>query len=145
MLGGQAGYRSFIRDGMKEGHQEQYYELQDQRFLGPEGFGEKLQETEEQPAPRKRKTIQAVITALARKLGVSEAQLRSADRSWRISQSRTMIAYVLVRRQGYGLKEVANYFKRDPSTMSVLIGRVAERMEQDSEVRHGIEKLVKIV
>jgi len=145
MVGGQAGYRNFIRDGMGAGHKGEYYELQDQRFLGAEGFGENLQETEEQPAPRKRKPIQAVITALVRKLGVSEAQLRSADRSWRISKLRTMIAYVLVRRQGYGLKEVAKYLKRDPSTMSVLIGRLAERMEQDSEVRHGIEQLLKIV
>lgn len=145
MLGGPAGYRSFIRDGMKEGHQEQYYDLQDQRFLGTEGFGEKLQETEEPPKPRRRKPIQAMIKSLAQKLAVSEAQLCSADRSWKLSQSRTKIAYVLVRRQGYGLKEVANYLKRDPSTMSVLIGRLAERMVQDSGVQHGLEQLVKLV
>lgn len=145
ILGGPAGYRRFIRDGMKEGHQEQYYELQDQRFLGTEGFGEKLQETEEPPKPRRRKPIQAMIKFLAQKLAVSEAQLCSADRGWKLSQSRTKIAYVLVRRQGYGLKEVANYLKRDPSTMSVLIGRLAERMEQGSGVQHGLEQLVKLV
>lgn len=145
MVGGPAGYRNFIRDGIRGGHQEQYYELQDQRFLGTESFGEKLQETEVEPTSRKRKPIQAVIKSFARKLRVSEAQLCSADRSWRISQSRTMIAYVLVRRQGYGLTEVANYLKRDPSTMSVLIGRLAERMEKAKEVRRDIESLDKIV
>ena len=56
-----------------------------------------------------------------------------------------MIAYVLVRRQGYGLKEVANYLKRDPSTVSVLIGRLAERMEKDKEIRRDIESLDKLV
>ena len=145
MVGGPAGYRNFIRDGIRGGHQEQYYELQDQRFLGTESFGEKLQETEVEPTSRKRKPIQAVIKSFARKLRVSEAQLCSADRSWRISQSRTMVAYVLVRRQGYGLKEVANYLKRDPSTMSVLIGRLAERMEKAKKIRREIESLDKIV
>ena len=57
-----------------------------------------------------------------------------------------MIAYVLVRRQGYGLKEVANYLiKRDPSTVNVLIGRLAERMEKDKEIRRDIESLDKLV
>ena len=145
MVGGRTGYRNFIGDGLGAGHKGEYYELQDQRFLGAEGFGEKLQETEVEPAPRKRKPTEAVIKTLAQKLRVGVAELRSADRSWRISKSRTMIAYVMVRRRGYGLKEVANYLKRDPSTVSVLIGRLAERMDNDREMRRGIEKLDKIV
>ena len=56
-----------------------------------------------------------------------------------------MIPYVLVRRQGYGLKEAAQYLQRDPSTVSVLIGRLAERMDNDREIRRDIESLDKIV
>jgi hypothetical protein len=32
---------------MKDGHREEYYEVSDQRFLGAEGFGEKLQDEHE--------------------------------------------------------------------------------------------------
>jgi hypothetical protein len=30
-------------DGVEEGHKEEYYEVEDQRFLGPQGFGEMLE------------------------------------------------------------------------------------------------------
>jgi hypothetical protein len=42
MLGGRAGYRKFIQEGIKDGHQEEYYDVIDQRFLGDERFAEKL-------------------------------------------------------------------------------------------------------
>jgi hypothetical protein len=56
-----------------------------------------------------------------------------------------MIGYVLVRRQGYGLGEVAEYFGRDPATLGTLLGRVAERMERDGKLRQEIHRLNKIV
>ena len=42
MLGGKAAYRRFVSDGLAEGHKEEYYAVEDQRFLGDEGFVEKL-------------------------------------------------------------------------------------------------------
>jgi hypothetical protein len=38
MIGGRAGYGSFLEEGLKEGHREEYYRVKDQRFLGGEGF-----------------------------------------------------------------------------------------------------------
>ncbi len=32
-----------MMDGVEEGHKEEYYEVEDQRFLGPQGFGEMLE------------------------------------------------------------------------------------------------------
>jgi hypothetical protein len=34
LFGGKAGYRKFVRDGLAGGHKEEYYEVEDQRFLG---------------------------------------------------------------------------------------------------------------
>ena len=39
MLGGKKAYQRFMMDGVEEGHKEEYYEVEDQRFLGPQGFG----------------------------------------------------------------------------------------------------------
>ncbi len=55
-----------------------------------------------------------------------------------------MIGYVLVRRAGYRLGEVAKYFGRDPATVGTLLGRLAARIDEDDEVRREIERLSKI-
>jgi hypothetical protein len=102
-LGGKARYRSFGSDGVKEGHREDYYEVSDQRFLGSEGFWEKLQDAHEEPRLKKRRPLGKVVQALADAEGIELNTLNSADRSWRVSKARTMIAYALVRRQGYAL------------------------------------------
>jgi REP-associated tyrosine transposase len=144
MLGGKARYREFVRDGIKDGHKEEYYEAEDQRFLGSAGFGEKLQEKQVETR-LKRKGLEPTVKALGEKLGIGAAELKSADRSWAVSRARTLIGYVLVRRQGYGLGEVAKYFGRDPATMGTLLGRLAARIDQEAEVRRNVERLSKIV
>ncbi len=145
VLGGKARYRSFVRDGMKEGHKEEYYDVEDQRFLGAEGFGETLQDEHEEPGPKKRRALQNVVPELGNELGFDAQTLKSADRSWAVSKARTMIAYVLVRRQGYALGEVARHFARDAATVGTLIGRLAERTAEDERLRREIDKLNKKV
>ena len=56
-----------------------------------------------------------------------------------------MIGYVLVRRQGYALSEVARYFARDAATVGTFIGRLAERIAEDERLRRVIDKLNKKV
>ncbi|MGH7888113.1 MAG: REP-associated tyrosine transposase, partial [Candidatus Binatia bacterium] len=131
LMGGRARYRAFIRDGMKQGHKEEYYEVMDQRFLGAEGFGEKLQDQQEEPRAKKRRPLDKAVEELADAVGIEPAELKSADRSWAVSKARTMIGYVLVRREGYALGEVARFFARDGATVGTLIGRLAERINQD--------------
>jgi putative transposase len=145
LLGGKARYRAFVRDGMGSGHREEYYEVEDQRFLGERGFGDKLVKAEKETKPRKRKALEVVVKELAEAVGVGGAELRSADRSWSVSKARSMIGYVLVRRQGYGLGEVARYWRRDPATVGTLVGRLAERMEREEKLRRELERLNEIV
>ena len=145
LMGGKARYRAFIRDGMKEGHKEEYYEVEDQRFLGAQGFGEKLQEQQEEPRAQKRRPLDKVVEELAEAVGIAATELKSADRSWAVSKARTMIGYVLVRREGYALGEVARLFARDGATVGTLIGRLAERINQDQMLRREIDRVSKKV
>jgi chromosomal replication initiation ATPase DnaA len=130
---------------MKEGHKEEYYEVEDQRFLGAVGFGEKLQDQHEGPRAKRRRPLDKVVEELCEDVGIGATELKSADRSWAVSKSRTMIGYVLVRRQGYALEEVARYFARDAATVGSLIGRLTERMADDEKLRREIDKLSKKV
>jgi len=103
LFGGVKAYRRFVQDGMADGHREDYYEVEDQRFLGTGGFGERMRAEveEESEQPAKRKPLGDVVEALARKLKVSLEKLRGPDRTWRVSRARTLMAYVLVRHRGY--------------------------------------------
>ena len=40
MIGGRAGYRGCLQDGLNEGHREEYYRVEDRRFPEGEGFRE---------------------------------------------------------------------------------------------------------
>jgi len=51
MLGGSRGYRRFVQDGLKDGHKEEYYAVEDQRFLGEEGFTKSMRADEEEEVP----------------------------------------------------------------------------------------------
>jgi hypothetical protein len=45
-----------------------------------------------------------------------------------VSQSRALVGYVLIRRLGYKLKDVAKCLGRDAATVSSLVSRFAVRM-----------------
>jgi REP element-mobilizing transposase RayT len=145
LLGGKAGYRRFVRNGLGQGHNKQFYEVEDQRFLGAAGFGQKLAGAGVEPRRARRTPLDAAVKKLGRELKVSIPQLISADRRWDVSKLRTMISYVLVRRQGYGLSEVAKYFGRDSATTGTLLGRFAERMETNARLKREIARLSKKV
>jgi putative transposase len=145
LMGGKARYQAFIRDGMKQGHKAEYYEVEDQRFLGAEGFAEKLQDEHEEPRTERRRPLDKVVEQLGKELGTDGTELKSGDRSWPVSRARTMIAYVLVRRQGYALGEVARYFRRDAATVGILVGRLAVRIAEDEALQREIDRLNKKV
>jgi hypothetical protein len=146
LIGGKAGYRRFVREGVADGHKQEYYEVEDQRFLGAEGFGDRVQgrtgTTKRTPSNR---SIESIVRQLAKELGVSVDAVRSRERGWKISKVRTMIAYVLARRFGYGLKEVASYLHRDMATVGTLLSRHYDRMQSDGESLKRIDELSRTV
>lgn len=145
MLGGIGGYKKFIQDGLEAGHREEYYEVADQRFLGDEEFGAELTRNYEDEEPKKRRGLTTVIKELAQAVTIDIEKLRSPSRGWQASQHRTMFTYVLVRRGGYTVKEVAAYFRRDATTISSTLSRYEGRMEKQPELRRQLEKMAEIV
>jgi putative transposase len=146
MLGGKAQYRKFLLEGSKDGHRDEYYQVEDQRFLGPEGFSKKLKNkaNEEEIARTKRPLIAALRNA-AREFAIKTEVLGGSDRSWEVSRARALIGYVLIRRSGYQLKEVAGCLGRDMATVSSLISRLANRMSTDEDLQRRAERIAKIV
>lgn len=145
MLGGRSGYKKFIQEGHDGGHRQEYYEVTDQRFLGDEEFGEVLKRNHEDEEPKKRRGLSVVVKELAAGLKVDIEQLRAPSRGWKVSGKRQMIAYVLVRRAGYTVKEVAAYFGRDATTISSVLSRYDARVEKQPDMGRQLEKLAQNV
>jgi len=142
LLGGRAGYRRFVLEGLKEGHREDYYQVEDQRFLGAEEFAQKLKrKVNEEEIFRRKKQLSVVFRSAARAVEVEPQVLEGADRGWEVSQSRALVGYVLIRRLGYKLKDVAKCLGRDAATVSSLVSRFAVRMSENETLRKQTARL----
>jgi len=145
-FGGRLAYRQFVREGMGEGHQPDYYAVTDQRFLGSERFVDSWQaRVTDMPSSPPRQNLTRALHVVATGIGTDVAELRSADRSWAVSQQRTKAAYLLIRRGGYRLSDVAAAFRRDPATLSTLVTRFAVRLSEEPAMQREMERLAKKV
>lgn len=128
LMGGKKGYERFVLEGMGEEHNEAYYAVEDQRFLGDEGFGEEISRDEDEFVRRKKKTpIETALRAIARQIGATPESLRSPDRRWEMTAKRAQAVAMLVREYGYTVSEVANYLGRDQANISMMLSRWSER------------------
>jgi chromosomal replication initiation ATPase DnaA len=146
VFGGRQGYRRFVLDGLGQGHKGEHDQLEDQRFLGSEEFGEKVQEELEGDREQaRRKPLRSVVENVAKRLGVSPEVLRGPERSWRISRVRGLVAYVLTRRMGFAVKEVAAYLRKDQTSISSLLTRLSQRMATDEALKQECKRICDIV
>lgn len=141
LLGGPKAYRRFVLDGLGQGHREDYYRVEDQRFLGAEEFVKKVQEEVEGKNVRVvKRSLSGVVEKVARRAKVSVEALRGPDRSWAVSRVRGLVVYLLVRRLGFRVKEVGQYLGKDETSISTMINRVHQRIQQE-ELGEDIERL----
>ena len=146
LLGGTKQYGKFVLDGLGDGHREEYYDVEDQRFLGPQEFGEKVVEEAGGEERRKHKEpLARAVERLAERLRTSPEVLRGSDRSWKKARARKLAAHILIRRMGFSVKEVAAYLGRDATSISALITRFSQKIEADRRIREEYERISKIV
>ena len=81
------------------------------------------------------------IYRAARAMGVEAQVLEGADRGWKVSQSRPLVRYVLIRRLGYKLKDVTKYLGRDVATVSSLVSRLDVRMNESETLRRRVVRM----
>jgi putative transposase len=124
MLGGKKAYERFVLEGMEENHNDEYYTVKDQRFLGEERFGKAISRgTEQNEERRAKKPIEATFKEIARRAGTTPELLRGGDRRWDISRKRAEAVALLVREYGYAVGEVAKYLGRDQANISTMLSR----------------------
>ena len=146
MLGGRAAYRGFVRAGIGAGHDERYYQTEDQQFLGARPVAQPAGQAAAQPAGAlPRKPLDMAVEELARRIPLEPDTLRSPDRSRLVSSARAALSFVLVRRLGYRVVDVAAVLGRDAATISVTVSRVASRLEWNDHIAADVTRLSRIV
>ena len=103
--------------------------MEDQRFLGDEGFGEELSREAGKKEERKtKKPIETTVKEIAKRLGTTGEELRGKDRRWVVAKKRAEAVTLLVRHYNYRVTEVARYLGREQANVSLMLSRYAERM-----------------
>ena len=124
ILGGRKAYEKFVMEGVSESHNEKYYAVADQRFLGEEGFGEEISRGAGENQERKaKKSIETAFKEITRRLDTTLELLRSRDRRWELSAKRAEAVAILVQEFGYRVGEVAQYLRRDQANIGTMLSR----------------------
>jgi chromosomal replication initiation ATPase DnaA len=84
----------------------------------------------------------AALSVLARRLRVDVVVLHGAGRGRPASWARALAAYVLVRRVGHRLTDVAAALGRNLATASIAVREVGQRLPEDEAVARQVEWLV---
>jgi len=128
LLGGKKEYEKFVLEGVSESHNEQYYAVEDQRFLGEQGFGEEISRGAGENEERKpKKSIETVFKEIAHRLEITPELLTGRDRRWESSAKRAEAVASLVREHGYRVNEVAKILRRDQAHISTMLSRWSAR------------------
>ena len=139
-------YNRFIREGLGEGHREDYYQVVDQRFLGSDAFIEKTLQKTNEPASDFPVDIQLdeIVETVCHKMGMDSRRLPLREKGREVSQVRWMIAKLAVEEAGYRLGDVARQF-RHPGVVSRGCWLMQGRMKEDGRLRRSYDRLKAIL
>lgn len=136
-------YRSFIHDGLEQGHREDYYRVIEQRFLGNEEFVQEVREKAAEPEARFPVDIdlEDMVKVVCQEFGMRSERVAQRDKSREVSQLRWIIGKMAVEEAGYRLVEVARFFRRDPGVMSRGLRLLEERLMKEKELQKRVGRL----
>ncbi len=128
----QEAYRRFLRDGLGMGHQSEFYETVDQRFLGDEQFLEDIERKTESKheliSPVPKIPFSQVLPAVATVAEITPTRLIRRGRDPYRAHALAFLVFVAREWSGLTMKAIAQSLKRDPSYVSRLYGHyVANR------------------
>jgi chromosomal replication initiation ATPase DnaA len=82
-----------------------------------------------------------MVKELAHRLELDPNMVRSPDRGQSVSRARAVVSFVLVRRLGYRVADVAAALGRDAATISVIVSRLARRIESGDRTAADVARV----
>ena len=139
-------YRQFVWEGITSGHEEKYYRVKDQCYLGEESFINRVE------GERKGLedwvydiSLSTISQEVSRTMRITEGKIHSATREREGVCGRSVVAYLARRVAGYTVKGIADYFKRSSVTIGDGIIRIEERVREDKSFGKALRRMEKNV
>lgn len=131
-------YLAFLESGMGDGHQAQYYDASDPRFLGGQefirGVADRVSADREIGRPPA-VSLDLLVQAVAHAHRIEPDQLVIPARRGRWTPPRAMLVYLAREWCRLGFKELGHRLHRDPSTLSRLCIHYANGRDPRAEAR----------
>ena len=139
-------YRRFVWDGISMGHEEKYYRVKDQRYLGEEAFIDRI-EMEKKGAESwvYDVSLEAITQEVSRPTGITGDKLHSATRGREGAHGRGLVGYLARKISGYMVKEIGEYFGRSPVAIGEAIRRIEGLLRKDTSFEKAIKRMGKNV
>jgi chromosomal replication initiation ATPase DnaA len=126
-----------MADGRGSGHQPDYYDLHDQRFLGDQRFVEQIDERirtkREIKISHPRASFSKLVHLTAEAYGITERELVRIGRQRKLVKPRSMLVYVGREWAKASVKEIGRRLHRDPSVISRLYAAYAADRDYENE------------
>jgi REP element-mobilizing transposase RayT len=135
-------YRRFVIEELDSGHQEKYYKVKDQRFLGEDSFIDRI-EVEKRGGENAvfDIPIEVIAQEVSRATGIARNEMYSLTRNRKGAHGRSMVAYLGRAISGHMVTEIAQHFQRSPMRISQAIIQFENELREDNHLRKTIEKL----
>ena len=128
-----------MADGRRSGHQRDYYDLHDQRFLGDQRFVEQIDErirTEREiKTPHPKASFSKLVHLTADACGVAERELVQVGHQRKLVKPRSMLVYVAREWAKASVKEIGRRLNRNPSVISRLYAAYGADRDHELEAR----------
>ncbi len=139
-------FMRFVKGQMGVGHREDLYQLMDQRFLGDEGFVDRVvRERKDGPFYVYDISIQELVVHVSSVFGMPMETVCSMTRNREGAWGRAIVGYMGKKLCGYSNKSIAEYFHRDPVAISRGIGRVEGRTGSDKDFEAKLRRLEGVI
>jgi chromosomal replication initiation ATPase DnaA len=141
---GRRKYREFILEGLESGHQEKFYEVKDQRYLGEESFINRIEnEKRDRESVVYEIPIEVIVGEVSKACEVTTDRLYSLSYERKGAHGRGIVGYLARGLAGQMVKDIAEHFRRSPMRISQAIIGVEKRLRQDESFRKMVGKLEK--
>jgi putative transposase len=133
-------YRRFVSDGMDTGHEQKYYQVKDQRYLGEDEFVEKVEGLNKSHEPSYWEvSVEKIVEEVIRGTSIPRDRLYSLTRGRQGAYGRNLVAYLARKVAGFRVKEIAQHFKREPMTISLGVKKVERLLQEDRDFFKKVE------
>jgi putative transposase len=135
-------YRQFVWEGISEGHEEKYYRVKDQLYLGEDGFIDQIKmEKKESEGWVYDMPLEAISQEASRETGISEDKLYSVTRDREGARGRGIVAYLARVISDYTVREIGDHFRRSPAAIGEAIMKVEDRVKRDRSFAKALKSM----